>query len=113
MRRLSELLETASQVVSRWETNPLTGARMRPLSAVRLGALMAEAKLHEDTLNVQDVALADLIPIAHITSELGLSPSSKLIQDKCQSGELACYNLGRFGVYIPYVQAQALLHQKG
>ena len=113
VRRLAEMLETASQVVARWENNPVTGLRMRPLSAIRLGRLMFEAEMEEIKLNHLDVQLDDLIPIGQVTAELGLSPSSKLIAEKCRTGEITCYNLGRFGVYIPYAQANTMLRRKG
>lgn len=111
VRRLAEMLETASQVVARWETHPLTSGRMRPLSAIRLAKLLMEAEVEEIKLEALGVDLRDLVPIGHVTAELGLSPSSKLIADKCRTGELTCHHLGRFGVYIPYAQARTMLRQ--
>lgn len=112
IRKFAEILGMASQVIAKWEANPSASARMRVESAIRIGALVEHATQVEEKLAHQGVMQEDLLPIRRITAVLGLSPSSKLIADKCRSGELTCFSLGRFGVYVPKIEAESLLHRE-
>jgi len=109
VRRCATILGTAGQVVARWEADPEMADRMHSMTAVRLGQLahhldQIEQSLYDD----HGLRPEDLLPIAVITSELGLSPSSATIARKCRSGALTCIQLGRLGTYIPASQADQL-----
>lgn len=110
IRRLAEALGTASQVIKHWESQPETATTMRRASAIRLGRLSEEVYGIARGL-MPDVDVADLMPIAEFTSKLGLSPSSKLIAQKCHSGELSCYSIGPFGTYVPRTEVDAILRR--
>lgn len=111
VKRFAEILGTARQVIVQWEKRPELGFKMRTNSAIRLGELVDEADRVQGALRDSGVTLAELVPMADVTTRLGLSPSSALIAEKCRTGALTCYDLGRFGFYIPEVQATALLHR--
>ena len=98
------------QVVKHWETEPECAVTMRRASAIRLGRLSEEVyRIARELL--PEVDINDLMPIAEFTSKLGLSPSSKLIAEKCHSGELTCYSIGPFGTYVPRAEVDAMLRR--
>lgn len=112
VRRLGEILGMASQVIAKWEANPEASTKMRVESAIRIGALIEHAVEVEAGLRAKGILQSDLVPLGRITAVLGLSPSSKIIAEKCRSGELTCFSLGRFGIYVPKIEAEALLHRE-
>lgn len=108
VRRMAQLLSTAGQVVTRWEAEPDYYTKIYRFSAVRLGQLAHHMDEIEQHLHDKGVDVRGLLPITVVAGELGLSPSSKLILEKCQTGELHCFSLGRLGIYIPATQADEL-----
>ena len=111
IRRLAAHIDTASQVVKRWEAEPDSAKRMQSMTAIRLGQFADHLDQVEEQLQQQGITPKDLVPIGVLASDMGLSPSSRLIAEKCRTGELTCLQLGKLGTYIPVAQAAAL-HRK-
>jgi hypothetical protein len=108
VRRTAQLLSTAGQVVARWEAEPDCYQKIYRGTAVRLGQLAHHMDEVEQHLYDKGILVSGLLPITVVAGDLGLSPSSKLILDKCQTGELHCFSLGNLGIYIPELQADEL-----
>lgn len=106
--RLASILATSTQIISKWENNPSMADTMHSMSAAKIGQFAHQLDTEESRLAMEDVQPQDLIPLANLAARMGLSPRSERVTQKCQTGELTCYNLPLLGTYVPRQQASVL-----
>lgn len=89
------LMDVTPDALKRWEE---AEQGMNRQSALRVGEWYWAAQNVLDHLDEDNVDLDEIVPLS--TASQHLAMSAEEVQEKCQTGDLRCEDLGVLGIYV-------------